>query len=107
MRISDWSSDVCSSDLHALQQGVETSLGFKARSEPATLNPWQQLLRDAARAIHAIPGAVHQHRIAGDRAEHDRKGGVWGKSGSVRVDHGVRRNMKKTIKKISKMSKIT
>src|SRR3546814_12588643 len=54
---------------HALQQGVETSPGFKARSEPATLNPWQQLLRDAAREIHAIPGAVHQHRIAGERAE--------------------------------------
>src|SRR3546814_18556841 len=85
MRISDWSSDVCSSDLAG--PGLE---GFEA---------------DAGRpgGLHLPgggggPGRIADERCAdGDRAGagEERKSVVEGKSVSVRVDLGGRRIIKK------------
>src|SRR3546814_5509959 len=87
MRISDWSSDVCSSDL--LRRGADV-----------------ERLRRAERAIFAkaVPGdiialfrqrktALPLHHAQG--RQRDRKSVVSGRSVSVRVDLGGRRILKK------------
>src|SRR3546814_15183916 len=83
MRISDWSSDVCSSDLHGTggAEGI-ARLGTTVRRRRARL-PARRLLRR--------PG--HDRGHAADGA--DRKSVVSGKSVSVRVDLGGRRIIKK------------
>src|SRR3546814_16921993 len=118
MRISDWSSDVCSSDL--------CSLGERKRRETAFIRGLEfetadfRKIKPLARRRHAVgPGKrigdrgahvgrshLRQHRSINifhhrmdDRLwmnKHiDRKSVVWGKSVSVRVDIGGRRNIKK------------
>src|SRR3546814_19466981 len=108
MRISDWSSDVCSSDLGLLfdrtqahQHGargdavvdVVHDLGHPA----AGLRGQRRL---AHRLHHAVPGAALSGRGIGDdhrleALDRDRKSVVWGKSVSVRVDLGGRSSIKK------------
>src|SRR3546814_13590620 len=94
MRISDWSSDVCSSDL------VQTETRHADRRAGRDLGQRQRQSRDA-----------HQYRRDGDteqqgknqnRSAHrqiergeDRKSVVEGKSVAVRVDLGGRRIIKK------------
>src|SRR3546814_13484153 len=100
MRISDWSSDVCSSDL-ALDRVLQClRFGPAARLR----QPLQPAGQDR---VHAFQGhACHvgsppaasstrtrPHNHASNRA---RKSAVSGKSVSVRVDLGVRRILKKT-----------
>src|SRR3546814_15280113 len=87
MRISDWSSDVCSSDLEGgriLQRGHGRADRFGRRPDGREF-----LL---SRNEHAASG-----RASGDRGDHrqDRKSVVWGKSVSVRVDLGGRGIIKK------------
>src|SRR3546814_13060908 len=79
MRISDWSSDVCSSDL------AEAS--WRGRSH---------VLCTAGRGALIRP--LHICGIAKPvmHACHDRKSVVWGTSVSVRVDLGGRRIIQKT-----------
>src|SRR3546814_20616906 len=80
MRISDWSSDVCSSDL----------------SEDGPLHRRTDREDDARREGRATQ-PPHQ-RLGIDRpddARRDRKSVVEGKSVSVRVDLGGRRSIKK------------
>src|SRR3546814_12712704 len=108
MRISDWSSDVCSSDL-AL---------FRAEKGRKRLAPGARRLSSCfACALRFSPNAGrHQlghpcpqtvvpcSRIrlrcsACFTARGDRKSVVWGKSVSVRVDLGGRRILKKKKKK--------
>src|SRR3546814_1271623 len=99
MRISDWSSDVCSSDLgmttDEIQEAQRPYAGWgretRAFSSNATSPPprWQ----DFTDPIDAI-GARFQERMR----EADRKSVVEGKSVSVRVDPGGRRIIKKTIR---------
>src|SRR3546814_16199205 len=104
MRISDWSSDVCSSDLcggirllwewlqpRALcrcrcgQSGMEQDPGGPtAHPDPATS------------IAFTAPGCIPQS--ADPDCTHDPKCVVSGKSVSVRVDLGVRRIIKKKIK---------
>src|SRR3546814_1979619 len=84
MRISDWSSDVCSSDLADMNGGG---------GEPAVglgMCAWREL-----RPVHAecAPFMV-------DQAARDRKRVVSGKSVSVRVDLGGRRIIKKKKKSL-------
>src|SRR3546814_11559268 len=94
MRISDWSSDVCSSDLNP--QVV-------ARSKESLLSPsWSPDGRKIAYvSFESGNSAVYVQDITtGSRqlvASHprDRKSVVSGKSVSVRVDLGVRRILKK------------
>src|SRR3546814_13371347 len=103
MRISDWSSDVCSADLKVVQVGDELevmvldvdeerrriSLGIKQ----VTSNPWETF------------AAIHKK---GDKVEgqiksitEDRKSDVSGKSVSVRVALGGRRIIKKKTNNIT------
>src|SRR3546814_18143753 len=91
MRISDWSSDVCSSDLvifaHApdLESGQAYYADVKARASGFGRDPGQ---------LFVMPGIAP---LVGDTDEEDRKSVVSGKSVSVRVDLGGRRIIKKKI----------
>src|SRR3546814_15861299 len=101
MRISDWSSDVCSSDLRnpvphadfvAAVQGPGAS-GPAAAGAPV---PRQCLGLHTVRGSIGLVGGHGGHSGLDHRA--DRKSVVEGKSESVRVDLGGRRiiNKKKT-----------
>src|SRR3546814_20740946 len=92
MRISDWSSDVCSSDLDDHRIALERSGHFFSRCIDVT-----QI--GVAVAAPRRCADCDEHGIGlGDRGG-DRKSVVEGKSGSVRVDLGWRRILKKKIKK--------
>src|SRR3546814_9686562 len=86
MRISDWSSDVCSSDLVWLATPPQFSSSGRA---------WPD------RLSRGLPGDRAQDRAAPEGAAPahggDRKSVVSGKSVSVRVDLGGRRIIKKKI----------
>src|SRR3546814_15490024 len=88
MRISDWSSDVCSSDL----KGVDAAV---AEQVDAHL-PGLETRRDEQRVHHVLKQRLGLG-IAQDRLRHrgahrqDRKSVVSGKSVSVRVALGGRR----------------
>src|SRR3546814_21154983 len=93
MRISDWSSDVCSSDLPDVLQHLL----------PAPSIRWPRLrLIDSQgnfRIIHkqgSGPGGLHRSEadLARDHFQQDRKSVVEGKGVSVRVDLGGRRIIK-------------
>src|SRR3546814_17974635 len=90
MRISDWSSDVCSSDLDLAVQLVrlgllvgEDAIGPVGELVDAGIQPAQFAALQPQRAV----GEPAQERpVVTD--EQDRKSGVQGKSVSVRVDPG-------------------
>src|SRR3546814_12188179 len=83
MRISDWSSDVCSSDLASVP----------ARRGGRALDHGRVRLRRAGRRLRdrLEPDAAEEE----PRRRGDRKSVVSGKSVSVRVDLGGRRIIKK------------
>src|SRR3546814_16108276 len=87
MRISDWSSDVCSSDLDAapIRKGPITI--------PANGRRRQRRLSEVARLWCADRRKGRRERDLVDAVarQGDRKGGVEGKGGSVRVGLGGRR----------------
>src|SRR3546814_11416127 len=87
MRISDWSSDVCSSDLCNIPFYPQASEAVGIDNSPA-------MLRRAARRA-----CRNGRRVELLERDLDRKSVVEGKSVSVRVDLGGRRLIKK--KKIS------
>src|SRR3546814_16875564 len=111
MRISDWSSDVCSSGLigRGLARAMRTAisgrpggvyldipaavLGEVLDAEKAAATVWP-LVAPAPRPIPE-PAAVDRPIDLLASAERDRKSGVLGKSGSVRVERGGRRIIKK------------
>src|SRR3546814_4863663 len=80
MRISDWSSDVCSSDLDLSSGAVPPHRRGHGCRHPA-------LARSAARR--------RERRRTRHAQQGDRKSVVSGKSVSVRVDTGGRRIIKK------------
>src|SRR3546814_11545812 len=90
MRISDWSSDVCSSDL--VDDGLlELGGGEGQAPHPADRAGVDQVLGpELVGELAEVELGHHDPRIA---AEHlaDRKSVVQGKSVSVRVDLGGRR----------------
>src|SRR3546814_14756293 len=107
MRISDWSSDVCSSDLH--QPGGKIEQIILRRRKPA-----QPFGRKPPLGLGlAPPGArartrrIDQHAIdpadeiteCRELAPGDRKSVVEGKSGSVRVNIGGRSILQQKKKK--------
>src|SRR3546814_15155171 len=106
MRISDWSSDVCSSDLDLLIEGMTRSL---ARQDAAPIGGAIIGMHQAASAFGEPrrPGADRHHlqpAVVPEALDHgaqrvemgaDRKSVVQGKSVSVRVDLGGRRSIKK------------
>src|SRR3546814_19337463 len=116
MRISDWSSDVCSSDLLAARRQlrrrgtVGLRLGFADGRVRGGSQAWRPLLhvlqrrqlrrrwhRARSRAMTTI--AIMQPTYLPWIGYLDRKSVVSGKSVSVRVDLGGRRIIKKKKKK--------
>src|SRR3546814_16773954 len=110
MRIRDWSSDVCSSDLIAILMGAASHNGF--RCEPL----WSERMLAALPLSHPLAerDVVHWTDLRGERfllpaadpgpeirdvLLGDRKSGGEGKRVSGRVDHGGRRISQKKIKK--------
>src|SRR3546814_13107931 len=122
MRISDWSSDVCSSDLSAPGEyqvcGLSadqaapvrmrsTRSGLPMKGRPKLIASATPLARSASApatssSLLRISGPRKAARIAGDRygtsvrpqVPSDRKTVVKGKSGSERVDLGDRLRIK-------------
>src|SRR3546814_20203697 len=108
MRISDWSSDVCSSDLRdglAGRVGDELAADFPRRVGRPVVQARELRARFRVGVLDAQRAAAvaHDHRdqaLALVETEHargfrDRKSVVSGKSVSVRVDLGGRRILKK------------
>src|SRR3546814_19482425 len=104
MRISDWSSDVCSSDLCAIPAspaatGVRGDPELLRGGGPVNGAPGDQIPSPQPRAAARRGGAIQ----AGDprrfafRHRQDRKSVVSGKSVSVRVYLGGRRHITKKI----------
>src|SRR3546814_11524309 len=99
MRISDWSSDVCSSDLVELARdlAIEVEVGRHPGQGLADLAQRFQRHRrlaatrvEAARDVEARPRALQPVGLV------DWKSVVWGQRGSVRVDRGGLRIIKIT-----------
>src|SRR3546814_20038981 len=112
MRISDWSSDVCSSDLLGLDEaalarhiawdiGIAEVTRHLARrlDAPAVLSRFSRLIVDPNRQLDN-PTLIPE--ISDGTV--DRKSVVEGKSVTVRVDIGVRGIFKKTTKKTTKQN---
>src|SRR3546814_20374179 len=100
MRISDWSSDVCSSDLPKQfgivmgEADIGDAGGKKARAAAACFDPCLRLLR--AEAAQSLVGKrVEQGFLVGEIAIEDRKRGGKGKSVSVSLHIGGRCSIKK------------
>src|SRR3546814_19482063 len=94
MRISDWSSDVCSSDLII----VYGATGFTGRLVAEYLSQHYAGRADApkwAMAGRSADKLAEVRDLVGAPAGTDRKSVVEGKSVSVRVDLGGRRIIKK------------
>src|SRR3546814_11979560 len=90
MRISDWSSDVCSSDLAVVEEQVMDVAEAAALGGDVVVAK----LLDAANHGGSSEGkgfARGQRRL---RVRRDRESVELGKSVSVRVDRGGRRHMK-------------
>src|SRR3546814_18880534 len=90
MRISDWSSDVCSSDLEATPDYeamaaamIRENLGPSGPPEGLTIEHVRIMVREQLKSRDQLV-APNQRRIWGI----DRKSVVSGKSVSVRVDLG-------------------
>src|SRR3546814_12564282 len=107
MRISDWSSDVCSSDLGISMAAAglvfaTRSVWMAARQVEMTV---LQDFRIAGRPEQREDRGVGGERDKPSRETHlsgpseDRKSVVQGQSGSGRVDRGGRRTIKKKKKK--------
>src|SRR3546814_16954733 len=93
MRISDWSSDVCSSDLCSPHLGHLTTSSSAKLSQPHGAT--RPRLRADVRQGHRLPS-----RPPGDRCLSilsDWQSVVSGKSVTVRLDLGCRRCIKKKI----------
>src|SRR3546814_11972874 len=99
MRISDWSSDVCSSDLFiraGTPEQVERQSVALDSLHTTTVEHFRSLAR-AAGAEHYIrdSGYLFVYESEATFAREDRKSVGEGKSVSVRVDIGGRRHIKK------------
>src|SRR3546814_20322669 len=104
MRISDWSSDVCSSDLLVIPADDGNAVGVVEELHRAAdlAELAGGIVVDAAAPLLAHHLALRQHHVVGEpEVGHavglvlDRKSVVSGKSVSVRVDLGGRRILKK------------
>src|SRR3546814_14607007 len=88
MRISDWSSDVCSSDLNAYLRSVGPAAARPDRRRRSS----RRRRTATAFAMVRRPGLVQPRTSRSDHRSEERR---VGKSVSVRVDLGGRRIIKK------------
>src|SRR3546814_18998897 len=108
MRISDWSSDVCSSDLHVHRIGAaRDDVGDERLAADATVDGAPEIdgvahkepvfgAHPARKTPRQFLAHLAQRPIAVRlEEEQDRKSVVKGKGVSVRVDIGGRRSIKK------------
>src|SRR3546814_15330295 len=98
MRISDWSSDVCSSDLRFF----EITAALRERIDEVLVIGRQPLrAQNTAREPVADHQQRRRHRDRADRQQHAARSEERrvGKEVSVRVDLGGRRNIKKKKRK--------
>src|SRR3546814_19458418 len=111
MRISDWSSDVCSSDLGRFlrKSNLDELPQFinVLRGDMSVVGPRPHISKqdEYAKTIVKYPfryfvtpgitGYAQVNGFRGETSEPDRQSGVSGKSVSVRVDHSGRRIIKK------------
>src|SRR3546814_18431571 len=112
MRISDWSSDVCSSDLERLPSGLALGGAGVRRGVAAEIE-----LREVDRAHHqrrkaAFPGVVGadsagegeqmaRHLDTHQTLAHERKSAVSGKREQVGVDLGGSWSIKQNTKRMN------
>src|SRR3546814_8374366 len=100
MRSSDWSSDVCSSDLFPCVRPSRVGSGAgRSRTRSGMTRTYGRRPGGAARAAGSGTRQPPRSRSSGlgrHDVEVDRKSVVSGKSVSVRVDLGGRRFIKKT-----------
>src|SRR3546814_19077134 len=104
MRISDWSSDVCSSDLLAAAEPVGQGRTARDELERHRVDAVAQAGRRRAvgEDMALVAATARAGRLDADHAvgpvfdAGDRKSVVSGKRVSVRVDLGCRRIIKKT-----------
>src|SRR3546814_16628745 len=109
MRISDWSSDVCSSDLQRRTNlipviGADAGRRRKTLGSHVTDLAMAALEKETLR-LFSCPTSGFDHPpmpLAHDQQAADRQSVVSGKSVSVRVDLGGRRLIKKKPKKVHK-----
>src|SRR3546814_16716987 len=94
MRISDWSSDVCSSDLWVPYDGI-ADVRLEVRGEAHRLGGAVEEGVNAVAGDVLDPAAIVGDQFAKVTERVDRQSVVSGKSVSVRVDLGGRRIIKK------------
>src|SRR3546814_10978673 len=108
MRISDWSSDVCSSDLVTISSPVSTANGVKLASPKplvvpilrAGLGMLDGMVRLLPTAEVGFLGMIrNEETLEASTYAEDRKSVVKGKSVSVSVALGGRRIIEKKTKK--------
>src|SRR3546814_15794233 len=93
MRISDWSSDVCSSDLHAAE-GIRVNALLPGGTITPSGGDGNPAALEFIAGLHPMKRMAAPAEIA-QAAVLDRKSVVSGKSVSVRLDLGCRRFIKK------------
>src|SRR3546814_19821596 len=109
MRISDWSSDVCSSDLGGRMRRrgdvdpATIGLVLEINGEAAALACSGAVLGHPARAVQMLVAWLHERGRILPAGRPKRF--VQGNSGVVLSDHGSRRTIKQNIS-ISKMLKL-
>src|SRR3546814_20661699 len=90
MRISDWSSDVCSADFQAVAGVAAVAAAVEAEGErPAAVD-----LAAARQAMALLGGEAAGDHRGTSRVSVARKSAVKGQSVSQRVDLGGRRSIK-------------
>src|SRR3546814_18930270 len=100
MRISDWSSDVCSSDLFvAMMPCADESALWRTRKYPGQRSGAAKRASSGWSAAAAAASRTAAAQAASSVAAVERKSVVEGKSVSVRVDLGGRRIFQKNITK--------
>src|SRR3546814_19494133 len=98
MRISDWSSDVCSSDLIESSVTSVVALILTAKNvklTPSVIRARTSWMGNTSSGWGDSSGIPRSDESKKENENEDRKSVVSGKSVSVRVDLGGRRIMKK------------
>src|SRR3546814_17734768 len=98
MRISDWSSDVCSSDLQSIRsvmQELQENKEFIQLVSDHDIHTMIKAIRNVTGVAKIRKEEKSSKRTTGGAKRTDRKSVVSGKSVSVRVDLGGRRIIKK------------